>query len=131
MNKLGGCLAVIVIFIVIILILGISKDSSRQNEERNPDLNASVRFTGTQFIIKNNDSFDWSEVKLEVNGGLFSGGYELRVGRMTSGQSYTVGALQFAKSDGERLNPFRIKPKKFTISADTYKGRGFYYGEWN
>ena len=31
------------------------------------DLSATVRFTGTQFVITNNDTFDWTNVELEIN----------------------------------------------------------------
>lgn len=93
-------------------------------------LNATVHFTGTQVVVKNKDSFNWSNVKLEVNPGLVSGGYVLNVPTMKAGETYTVGALQFAKSDGERFNPFTHKPQKFSIWCDTPKGKGFYSGEW-
>lgn len=94
------------------------------------DLHTTVRFTGTQIVIDNKDPFDWTDVKLEINPGLVSGGYALDVERMKAGETYTVGALQFANSDGERFNPFTHKPQKFTVSCNTPGGRGFYYGTW-
>jgi len=94
------------------------------------DLNASVNFSGSQFTIVNRDSFDWTNCELEVNSGLLSGGYEVNAGRLSAGQTYTVGAMQFAKSDGERFNPFSHKAQKFSISCDTPKGRGWYFGGW-
>lgn len=104
--------------------------SSSSSSSSTIDLNASVRFSGTQFIIQNKDSFDWTNVKLEVNSKTFSSGYILKSGRMTAGETYTVGALQFAKSDGEKFNPFTHKPLNFSIWCDTPKGKGFYYGSW-
>jgi hypothetical protein len=95
------------------------------------ELSASVRFTGTQFVITNNESFDLTNIKMEINGGIFSGGYELRHNRMKANETYTVGALQFADSDGKRFNPFQMKPQKFTISADSSIGHLFYVGGWN
>jgi len=94
------------------------------------DLNATVRFTGTQFVIQNNNSFDWTNVELEINSGLISGGYVLNVERMRAGETYTVGAMQFAKSDGERFNPFTHKPQKLSVWCDTPRGKGFYLGGW-
>jgi len=94
------------------------------------DLAAQVRFTGTQIVIRNADPFDWTNVKLEINSGLVRGGFVLNVSRISAGQEYTVGAMQFAKGDGERFNPLTHKPQNFTISCDTPRGRGFYYGEW-
>jgi hypothetical protein len=95
------------------------------------ELSASVRFTGTQFVITNNESFDLTNIKMEINGGIFSGGYELKHGRMKAKETYTVGALQFADNDGKRFNPFQMKPQKFTISADSSIGHLFYVGGWN
>ena len=72
-----------------------------------PEIHPIVQFTGTQFIIKNDDSFDWSNVKLELNGGIFSGGYELKPAAIRRKTTYTVGALQFADSDGTDSIPSR------------------------
>lgn len=68
---------------------------------------------------------------MEVNAGLLTGGYILKTGKMESWNTYTVGALQFAKSDGTRLNPFTTKPQKLTIWSDVPGGNGFWYGEWD
>jgi len=104
--------------------------SSRGTAPSTVDLNATVRFTGTQFVIKNDDSFDWTNVKLEINSGLISGGYVLNAERMRPGETYTVGAMQFAKSDGERFNPLTHKPQKLSVWCDTPRGKGFYLGGW-
>jgi hypothetical protein len=94
------------------------------------DLTAHVRFTGTQVVVQNGDTFDWTNVKLEINSGILSSGFILKVSRISGGQEYTVGAMQFAKPNGERFNPLTYKPQNFTISCNTPKGDGFYYGEW-
>lgn len=94
------------------------------------DLNATVSFNGTQFVISNRDSFDWTNVKLEVNSKTFSSGYILKTSLMKAGQVYTVGAMQFANSDGEKFNPFTHKALNLSIWCDTPKGKGFYYGTW-
>ena len=109
---------------------GGSSSSSSSSSSSTVDLNASVRFSGTQFIIQNKDSFDWANVKLEINSKTFSSGYILNSGRMAAGETYKVGAMQFAKSDGEKFNPFSHKPLNFSIWCDTSKGKGFYYGSW-
>jgi hypothetical protein len=92
-----------------------------------PDLDASVVFTGTQFVIGNNNNFDWTNVKIEINSGLIRGGYILRTNRIEANSVYTVGAAQFAKTDGERFNPFSHKVMNVTITCDD---GGFYYAEW-
>lgn len=80
-------------------------------------LHAEVSFTGTQFVIKNLGPEDWSDVKFDLNGGVFSSGYVYRTDRLDHEQKGTVGALQFADSDGKRFNPLQVKPQKMTITA--------------
>ena len=138
-----GCLVVIIFFIIVGIIGSLSDDSgssssssgsggSRSSSSSSSivDLNASVSFSGSQFVIVNNDSFDWTNVKLEINPKTFSSGYVLKTDRMSAGETYTVGAMQFAKSDGEKFNPFTHKALKFSIWCDTPKGNGSYYGSW-
>jgi len=126
-----GCLVVIAI-IVIYSIISSTKSGSKSSTPSPQDihLNASVSFTGTQFIIQNNDSFNWTGVKLEINSGLIRSGYSLNVALIEAAQTYTVGALQFAKSDGTRFNPFSMKPQGIFISASTPRGTGYYSGKW-
>lgn len=137
MTKKAGCLTVLGIFFFIIVIAVIVSLGPEEESKKSPktssttiDLQAGVRFDGEQFIITNQDSFDWTEVKMEVNSGLLAGGYILRENRLEAGHTYTVGALQFAKSDGTRLNPWKTKPQKFSIWCDVPRGKGFWYGEF-
>jgi hypothetical protein len=131
-----GCL-VLVVIVVLLSVFGFfnsddeTKKSSSSISQTMISINPSVRFVGTQFIIVNKDSFDWTNVKLEVNSGLLTGGFVLKTRRMKSGETYTVGAMQFAKGDGTRLNPFTTKPQNLSIWGDTPKGKGFWYGGWN
>jgi hypothetical protein len=96
-----------------------------------PEIHPTVNFDGRRFIIRNADPFNWSNVKMELNSGFFSGGYELKHPVITGHTTYTVGALQFADSDGNRFNPFRMRPQKLTIIAETPDGHAFYVGGWN
>lgn len=76
---------------------------------------ASVSFTGRQFIITNREDHDWANVRFELNPGLISSGYTLKVQLIEAGTTYTVGAMQFANLKGERFNPYQMKPQKFNI----------------
>jgi len=78
-------------------------------------IKASVSFTGTQFVITNHEDHDWVNVRFELNPGLISSGYTLKVRLIEAGTTYTVGAMQFANSKGERFNPYQMKPQKFNI----------------
>ncbi|MCK4751930.1 MAG: hypothetical protein KAS75_00685 [Planctomycetes bacterium] len=117
-NKSRHAVSLLGLLLFLILAVG-SVDSDSD------DLNASVEFTGSQFVIENKDSFDWTNVELKVNSD-----YVLKVRRMTAGEIYTVGAMQFAKSGGEKFNPFTHKALNFSIYCDTPSGMGFYYGGW-
>jgi hypothetical protein len=90
-------------------------------------LKANVRFTGTQFVITNLDAFDCLESRMEVNNGYYLKGYTLG-----AGQSYTVGAAEFAKDDGTRFNSFTTKAQSFYIGCKggNELSGAYWYGEW-
>lgn len=134
MTKKASCLtvvgAVFLLFIAIGLIIAFQSEQNKKSSSRTSaaliDLEASAKFDGIQFVLQNKNSFDWTNIKLEVNRGLFAGGYVLKVTHMEAGYIYTLGASQFAKGDGTRLNPLKVKPQKFSIWCDVPKGKGFW-----
>jgi len=94
-------------------------------------LNAKVTFTGTRFVIYNNDSFDWKNVKLEILSESIENCFSLRVPKISAGETYTAGAAEFSKKDGARFNPFTMEPKRFWIRCDTpNKENGSYLAGW-
>lgn len=117
-------------FIAIGLIVALQSDQGKKPSSRTSaaiiDLEASVRFDGSWFIVQNKDNFDWTNVTLEVNRGLFAKGYVLKVTRIEAGYIYTLGASQFARGDGTHLNPSTTKPRKFSIWCDVPGGKGFW-----
>ncbi len=88
-----------------------------------PSVAMSVRFTGTQFVIRNLDSIACVNVKIEVNYEAFSSGYVLETPILDAHKAFRVGAMQFANSSGTRLNPFVTKPLRLMIFCDTIDGR--------
>ena len=124
-----GCVGIVIVFAIIVAGTSTTSDTEKTREEITLTLNASVGFFESQFVIRNKDSFDWTNVKMEVNSKTFASGYILKSARMMAGETYTVGAMQFAKSDGEKFNPFTHKPLNFSIHCDTPTGKGFYYGK--
>jgi hypothetical protein len=105
---------------------GQSGTSSTPVPERT--FNASVNFTGSQFVIGNLDTADCQNARLQINGGTYSlDGYILE-----KGQIYKVGAMQFTKKDGTRFNPLSTKPNSFFIyckGSNELNGVGW-YGEF-
>ena len=85
---------------------------------------------GTHFVISNQDSFNWVNVELQLNPGLITSGYKRTAAIIEAGSSISIGAREFAKSDGERFNPSTHRAQSISISCDTPKGKGFYSGDW-
>lgn len=126
-NSAIGC-SVVLILILSIYLCSVFSPSKKQST---PELNANVRYSGTQIIIKNNDSFSWDNIKIELNAGLLDSGYYYEGGSIAAGATATIGILNFAKSSGERLNPLSIKVRTATVGADTPSGRAYYSGKWD
>jgi len=121
-KKFTYLLSVLAIGLFIFLAYGSDDDG----ESSTVDLNASVSFSGTQFVIKNKNTFDYKNAKLEVNGDYTLKGFDIK-----AGETYTVGIMQFADEKGNRFTLMQ-KPQKFTIWCDLENGEnGFYYAAWN
>jgi len=109
---------------------GPQSTSSSTSFER---LDAEVRFTGTQFVIRNNGAVLWEDITCEVNRGSFTHGYLLHIDSLRPGDQVTVGALAFAQADGTRFNPFAMKPRTIDVVATVSAGgrRGMWSGSLN
>lgn len=134
-KKGSGCLGVFVVIVILALAAAIPSwigQSKTNSQPRRDNFKAEVNFTGSQFEIKNNDDLDCENAKMQVNG---INGYSLNGYKLEAGQSYTVGAMQFTKDDGTRLNPFLVKPKSFniycsSIGATNALSGSSWYGEF-
>ena len=147
---LGLAVAAVIVIVAIVMCTGSKDDptpsssttsktpttttTSQEDEPR--DIDASVAFDGTQFTIRNRESRDWVNVRFAINPGFISAGYTLKVQRVEGNTTYTVGAMQFTNSSGERFNPFTHKPESFTIAdysdpwPDQYHLEGFSSYGW-
>ena len=113
-------LGVVFFLIILMAVVGIIVSDSETKTEisQTKTLDAGIIFNGTQFIITNKDNYAWTSVKFMLNSGIISGGYVLRYSRIEAKTTYTVGVLQFTKSDGTRFNPNTMKPQSIVILAD-------------
>jgi hypothetical protein len=124
-----GCGAIAVFVILIAIIMAMCLGGGTDTTE--VDLNAQVRYDGVQFIITNNDNFAWIDVEFDLNYEGLSSGYTYHASRLESQTVYTVGSMQFAKSDGTMFNPFTQKPLRMSIHCKTPDGKdGWWYGGW-
>ena len=99
--------------------------SPKENE-----LDGMVSFNNLQFTVTNLNNFEWRNCKFEVNPGLFGVGYYYNAPSPLEGLNiYTIGALQFAKSNGERFNPYQLKAQRFTASCRDQSGE-LIFGYW-
>jgi hypothetical protein len=132
---------IVVGIIIVIILIGIvffydtsgrkriSIDDPYQNSTLR--LNAKVTYPGARFIISNNDSFDWINVKLEFVPESAEDRFGLRVPNISAGETYSAAAAEFLKKNGVRFNPQIMKPKKFWILCDTPTNqRGSYQAVW-
>ena len=113
----------LMIGLFLILLNGCGGDN--ETSSKFVELNASVSHSNLQFTIKNNDDFDYKNVKMEVNGE-----YTLIEDKLEAGKTYTVGFMQFADSKGNRFTN-KLKPLKFSITCDLDDSKhGSYFAGW-
>jgi len=127
----------VVLVIAILLVVGVSTcvdiitSPGPTPNTTEVTLNAKVSYDNGQFIIANNDDFAWTDVKFDLNYGTWTSGYTYHADRLDANNIYTVGSMQFAKSDGTMFNPFTQKPLKMSIHCKTPDGKdGWYFGSW-
>ena len=124
-----GCGVLLAIVIIISVIIGTCLGGESDTTE--VTLNAKVVYDDGQFIITNNDSFVWTDVEFDLNYETWSSGYTYHTGRLEANTVYTVGSMQFAKSDGTMFNPFTQKPLKMSIHCKTPDGKdAWWFGGW-
>jgi hypothetical protein len=119
-----GISAVLLIVIVIALV------ATCQSPSRNIGLNAAVTFDGAKFVISNRDNFDWTDVRVEVNGAVVLPGFSYGIPKIAAEETYTVFANRFFKPDGSQFDPTTTKIQRFTIACDTPKGSGSWSSTW-
>jgi hypothetical protein len=128
------CLVLILLFVGFCTYVENHPDSSPKSvtpaAAADPDLPAKVSFNGTQFVITNEGTSTWTGTKADVNGGFLSDGFTHDIGTVAPGAQLTIGAMQFAKSDGTRFNPFQMKPQKLVLTATMNGKLAMYVGTW-
>ena len=82
-------------------------------------LNAEVTLSGSHFIITNNDSFDWTNVELQILSDYIGNNFITVIPKISKGQKLSVRATEFTKKDGTSFNPYTMKSQGFRIRCDT------------
>jgi len=105
--------------------------------QKDVELNPSIRYAGNVLYIKNNDSFDYNEVKIGLNNDTYR---FIAEDLVPAGLEVEFILARFSRADGERFNVFTHSIKDISISCKAikrkdkfdmdYLGRGFYHGSF-
>jgi len=120
-----GCLVIVVATGLISALLITSGDpgSRPAPPDLGVDLNAAVQNTGTQIVVTNRDTFEWTSCRITINSD-----YSQEVSRIGPGEQVAGGLLAFVRRNGERFQPAEYAVQDVSVSCDTPNGDGFYYG---
>jgi hypothetical protein len=82
---------------------------------------ATVRSTGTQFVVTNDSTQPWEGVTLTILG---AGGeeYDFHLDAIGAGESANAPAMRFTTAKGGRYNPQRPGPRTFVVTAEIGAG---------
>lgn len=91
------------------------------------DLNASIRSSETQVILKNNDSFEYNNIIIEINKQ-----FKAKYPALLPGEVLEIGFLQFTDKNHTKFNPFTTRASIITVTCQMKNGKkGYLYGEIN
>lgn len=118
-TSIAFAIAVIVLFV---FVLRPRKDKT----ESLVKLNASVAFDGKKFTVSNNDTLDYLNAEMTVNGY-----YKITGMNLQAGETYTLWPVEFAHINGMRF-PGKQVPKQFSIWCElSDRKNGFYSKKLN
>lgn len=103
-------------------------ESATSGKSENP-VKVSVLTDGIQIHINNLEESDCVNARMEINGGLFKGGYVLDGNTLEGKTEYTVGAGQFTDKDGNRFAFQSKKIQSFQVycrGENDLNGRSWY-----
>jgi len=121
----------ILLFFSVLAVGSSGGSSSTDTSSTVADLNAKVTLSGATLSVTNDDSFDWSEVKFELNSQGLKSGYTYRVATVKAGQTVKLSLSDFTLGDGTRFNVLTTKPLNFGVWCKVPKGgNGSWYGGW-
>lgn len=121
MNKIKPKILLITSVLTAIVLLLFALRSGKEKTESLVKLNASVTFDGEKLTISNNDTLDYLNAEMTVNGY-----YKLTGMNLPAGETFTLWPVEFAHINGTRL-PAKQIPQQFSIWCElSYGKNGFY-----
>ncbi len=106
------CVRILLILCVFMLVISCTP------KEETIKLNASVQYDSQTIYLTNNDTFDWIDVDLGING--FDYTYSLNMVR--SGKSRDIPIREFVNDQGDRFNALSKKIMTLYIVSEVPKG---------
>jgi len=87
------------------------------------NLSITMEYKDRTIILNNNNTFDWTDITITVNG-IYSGQIE----SIASGGMHAEPIMRIHKSDGEMFNPNTHLPLAVTLRCNIPNGKGYYNG---
>lgn len=88
-------------------------------------INATVSYDNLNIEIKNQDSFAWRLVEVEINPSFWGDDYKFETYQVQPGDVLFCPISEFTRDDGTRFNQYTTKIKTLDIHCRTPKGYGF------
>lgn len=123
MKQIKTNIKIIVSVLAAVALLLIALHPGNEKNETLVKLNASVTFDGERFTVSNNDTVDYLNAEMTVNGYYKITGVNLR-----AGETYTLWPVEFAHVNRTRL-PAKQIPQQFSIWCELYDGRNGFYSK--
>lgn len=83
------------------------------------DLDGSVAYNAIAFQISNNEDYNWTNCRFEINAGIISSGYEYETSSGIKAKDKLVIPFSEFTKGSERFNFFTQKPEKLFIACNT------------
>lgn len=126
MNKIKTKILLITSVLAIIALLLFALRPGKEKIEPVVKLNASVIYDGEKLLVSNNDTMDYVNAEITINGY-----YKLPVLNLHAGETYTLWPVEFSHVNGRRL-PAKQIPQQFSIWCELGSGKkGFYSKKLN
>ena len=91
-----------------------------------PKLAAGIHVEGWDFKVTNYDVYTWKNCRIDLNAGVFSHGYSLKVSVISESVSLNLG--DFTTATGERFNPLELKVMSVDMDCETERGHQRFWG---
>jgi hypothetical protein len=123
MNKIKTKILLITSVLAAIALLVFALRPGKEKTESLVKLNASVTFDGERFSVSNNDTTDYLNAEMTVNGY-----YKLTGLNLHAGETYTLWPVEFAHINRMRM-PVKQIPLQFSIWCELSDGRNGFYSK--